>query len=287
MKFIKRKKQGFTLIEVAIGLTIGSMLIGAVYSMVISSLRNTSTNEVRQTSALFTQQIMEELKGSTVKFDADNNMTFENLDNVEADGSNWKAEKDGYKAQIEISKNLVTIGEKDSNNTEADDSEIFCSTVTINNDFSINDGDESLRESEEENPIVINIVATINVSNKFEISFRNKYDKEIFIDKCIDEDRDGSIMLNLDLEKCDLSKNIKVNVFNHTDKKLSLISYKDEKLNVEINNKVGQISILDNQSNSTDEYTQLYDITIKVSKNGKEILKTESSQNLNVNMVGD
>ena len=285
MKFIKRKKQGFTLIEVAIGLTIGSMLIGGVYAMVISSLRNTSTNEVRQTSALFTQQLMEELKGSTVEVDKDYKVNgFENLSDVEQDGDNWKSEKDGYKAEIEINKNSVVIGEKESNGSDEDKS--FCTNLEIDDDFKINNENLISDSDKDTDHVVINIVASINKYNQFEVSFRDKSSKELYTitSNKINEE---SILLKLDFQKCKLEKDIDINVFNQTDKKLLLTAYKNENINLQVNNKVGQLSFIDNQSSEKNEFTQLYDITIKVSKDGKEILKTESSQNLNVNMVGD
>ena len=285
MKFIKRKKQGFTLIEVAIGLAIGSMLIGSVYSMVISSLRNTSTNEVRQTAALFTQQIMEELKGSTVEVDKNYKVTgFENLNDInEVDGI-WKAEKKGYKAEIEINKNSVTIGEKESNNSDEDKS--FCTKLEIDNDFKINN-EELISDSDQDtDPVVINIVSIINEDNQFEVSFRDKSSNKLYTITS-DKINEESMLLKLDFQKCNLEKDIDINVFNQTDKKLLLIAYKNENINLQVNNKVGQLSFIDNQSSEKNEYTQLYDITVKVSKDEREILKTESSQNLNVNMVGD
>ncbi|UZT07224.1 prepilin-type N-terminal cleavage/methylation domain-containing protein [Clostridium sp. LQ25] len=285
MKFIKRKKQGFTLIEVAIGLTIGSMLIGGVYAMVISSLRNTSTNEVRQTSALFTQQLMEELKGSTVEVDKDYKVNgFENLSDVEEDGDNWKSEKDGYKAEIEINKNSVVIGEKESNSSDEDKS--FCTNLEIDDDFKINNENLISDSDQDTDHVVINIVASINKYNQFEVSFRDKSSKELYTITS-DKINEESISLKLNFQKCNLEKDIDINIFNQTDKKLLLTAYKYENINLQVNNKVGQLSFIDNQSNEQNEYTQLYDITIKVSKDGKDILKTESSQNLNVDMVGD
>lgn len=285
MKFIKRKKQGFTLIEVAIGLTIGSMLIGGVYAMVISSLRNTSTNEVRQTSALFTQQLMEELKGSTVEVDKDYKVNgFENLSDVEEDGDNWKSEKDGYKAEIEINKNSVVIGEKESNSSDEDKS--FCTNLEIDDDFKINNENLISDSDQDTDHVVINIVASINKYNQFEVSFRDKSSKELYTITS-DEINEESISLKLNFQKCNLEKDIDINIFNQTDKKLLLAVYKNKNINLQVNNKVGQLSFIDNQSNEQNEYTQLYDITIKVSKDGKDILKTESSQNLNVDMVGD
>ncbi|NAS17814.1 prepilin-type N-terminal cleavage/methylation domain-containing protein [Clostridium butyricum] len=285
MKFIKRKKQGFTLIEVAIGLTIGSMLIGGVYAMVISSLRNTSTNEVRQTSALFTQQLMEELKGSTVEVDKDYKVNgFENLSDVEEDGDNWKAEKDGYKAEIEINKNSVVIGEKESNGSDEDKS--FCANLEIDDDFKINNENLISDSDQDTDHVVINIVASINKYNQFEVSFRDKSSKELYTITS-DKINEESISLKLNFQKCNLEKDIDINIFNQTDKKLLLAVYKNKNINLQVNNKVGQLSFIDNQSNEQNEYTQLYDITIKVSKDGKDILKTESSQNLNVDMVGD
>lgn len=285
MKFIKRKKQGFTLIEVAIGLTIGSMLIGGVYAMVISSLRNTSTNEVRQTSALFTQQLMEELKGSTVEVDKDYKVNgFENLSDVEEYGDNWKSEKDGYKAEIEINKNSVVIGEKESNSSDEDKS--FCTNLEIDDDFKINNENLISDSDQDTDHVVINIVASINKYNQFEVSFRDKSSKELYTITS-DKINEESISLKLNFQKCNLEKDIDINIFNQTDKKLLLTAYKYENINLQVNNKVGQLSFIDNQSNEQNEYTQLYDITIKVSKDGKDILKTESSQNLNVDMVGD
>lgn len=285
MKFIKRKKQGFTLIEVAIGLTIGSMLIGGVYAMVISSLRNTSTNEVRQTSALFTQQLMEELKGSTVEVDKDYKVNgFENLSDVEEDGDNWKSEKDGYKAEIEINKNSVVIGEKESNSSDEDKS--FCTNLEIDDDFKINNENLISDSDQDTDHVVINIVASINKYNQFEVSFRDKSSKELYTITS-DEINEESISLKLNFQKCNLEKDIDINIFNQTDKKLLLAVYKNKNINLQVNNKVGQLIFIDNQSNEQNEYTQLYDITIKVSKDGKDILKTESSQNLNVDMVGD
>lgn len=285
MKFIKRKNQGFTLIEVAIGLTIGSMLIGGVYAMVISSLRNTSTNEVRQTSALFTQQLMEELKGSTVEVDKDYKVNgFENLSDVEEDGDNWKSEKDGYKAEIEINKNSVVIGEKESNSSDEDKS--FCTNLEIDDDFKINNENLISDSDQDTDHVVINIVASINKYNQFEVSFRDKSSKELYTITS-DKINEESISLKLNFQKCNLEKDIDINIFNQTDKKLLLAVYKNKNINLQVNNKVGQLSFIDNQSNEQNEYTQLYDITIKVSKDGKDILKTESSQNLNVDMVGD
>lgn len=285
MKFIKRKKQGFTLIEVAIGLTIGSMLIGGVYAMVISSLRNTSTNEVRQTSALFTQQLMEELKGSTVKVNENYNITgFEHLDGISGGGDNWEKEEGEYKAEIEINKNSVTIGGKESNDSDKDKS--FCTELEIDDDFKINNKNLIDDSDNDTDPVVINIIAFINEGNKFDISFKDKSNNKLYAitSNKINEE---SILLKLDFQKCKLEKDIDINVFNQTDKKLLLTAYKNENINLQVNNKVGQLSFIDNQSSEKNEFTQLYDITIKVSKDGKEILKTESSQNLNVNMVGD
>ncbi|MBY6837660.1 prepilin-type N-terminal cleavage/methylation domain-containing protein [Clostridium botulinum] len=316
---ISNKNKGFTLIEIIIAFTLFAIMMGGIYGIVISAMNINKAGEVKQKAALYGQKILEDIKSKDVRKGEDGSLNIsdeivlsKNPNDSKYSWTGYLDKNNKYYTKIEINKNssiILNNDEKEDNNSDGEESEEkLIKTFDFNIDL---DGDTSpirIKSNNIENGKLeydINsnedlklIINTKTKNNEKILVIKDRDNNEILTDKNYikkEEDKDNEIRLNFNFSEYkakskldnDKYKKVEIDVFNQDNVPLNIILKKSEKLNVGVNNKLGNIKVYDNRSENNEvlKNGQLYDIKIEISKSPTDttpVFTGYSSQNINI-----
>ncbi|GAA0077213.1 hypothetical protein UT300005_15910 [Clostridium sp. CTA-5] len=313
---IKKKQRGFTLIEIIIAFALFAIMMGGIYGIVLSAMNNNKAGEVKQQAALYGQEVFEEFKcGDITKTETNSIMLSNNIVLQPVGESNYEGEgyldKDNkYYAKITVKKNDSITLDKDikagdgSGKEEPKEKTIKTCDFNIalsgeSSPIKVKEGKSNIGNLEYNTEVNENLKLIINTKTKDDekvVVIKDKNNKEILTAKSgieKDNDKDNSIRLNFNFEEYkvkskvdDKYKKVEINVFNQDDIGLNIVLKKSEKVDVEVNNKLGKVRVYDNrvENDESVKLGQLYDITVEIKKNKEDasIFAGHSSQNINI-----
>ncbi|SFD09141.1 type IV pilus modification PilV family protein [Clostridium uliginosum] len=315
---VKRKRRGFTLIEIIIAFALFGILMLGIYGIVISAMNNNKAGEVKQKAALYGQEVLEEFKsGDITKSESGSIMLSNDIvlsqsvekSNYEGEGYLDKDKK--YYAKIIVKKNTsimldkeVTAGEGSSEESSEEKAPKTCDfNIALSGENSpIKVKDDKSKgnleyDSASDEPIKLIINTKTKENEKVVVIKDENNNKILTTEKEIkkDEDKENQIKLTFNFDQyrveSKLDKNkykkLEISVYNQDDSPLNIILKKSEKTDVEVKNKLGNVKVYDNraENNQSSKLGELYDITVKVTQNGNEgtpIFTGHSSQNIDI-----
>ncbi|HCW53492.1 MAG TPA: hypothetical protein DG753_07100 [Clostridium sp.] len=331
MKNSSRKNQGFTLVEVVISLTLGAMLIGVSYTMIITLMKMNKKSGERQLASYYGQQIIEKLKSADISktLSGDRNsgykIIFDGIELSENSNSNSYSGQyelknfdsnsidnlTGYIADITITRNESGIGagQKQVSSTVANIYTLQVNGSGRNANIKIDnkESDELMvKKDGEYNYFEIDVdVEKGRTSKKVYVNKENiekgKYEKEFFNNEPIRFNLDFSNYdFNFEGEKEVSNPQFRIIIRNNDDKDLNLCIQKSNLLEtrVYVENDSGEIEdadiVVDTKKGGCKVYNNrlsfetasnignLYDISVIINKNEKEVFRGSASQNLKI-----
>ncbi|WP_252234497.1 prepilin-type N-terminal cleavage/methylation domain-containing protein [Clostridium sp. ZS1] len=322
---INNKNKGFTLIEIIIAFALFAIMMVGIYGIVISAMNTNKAGEVKQKAALYGQQIFEDIKSGDIRKDETGKIKISNEIILEEDKNDSKYSWNGYLdknnnyyAEIEMNKNTsITLNnsKKEGNNSDEEESEkkisrTFDFNIALSGDNSDSDYIRVKADTNENGKLKYDInsdknlkliVNTMKKSNKKILVIKDSNNKEILTTKSDikkDEDKDNEIRLNFNFAEYKVESNldnnkyrkIEIDILNQDDVPLNVILKKSEKLDVEVNNKLGNVKVYDNRLDNDElsKVGQLYDIKVEIKKRQSDttsIFTGHSSQNIDIKQV--
>lgn len=311
MKKFSPKYNGFTLLEVIISFAIIMILISGIYGIMMASVKNNKSGEIKQKEALYGQKIFEDFRSKditkTLTEDGEKYvLTFSNGLILKGNSSyiaNDYDLKDGYKADIKVTRNSSTIG---SGQTFQDMKSDYSYTVNLKksdlqsawmSDESNKDGWEQT-EVNPESAAKINIEVNTNASGKtisVNVEGSHTFTKSFNYNSLTkSNDKNKEIRLSINCEDYNLKENLirndkgfEVHVFNHDAVPLNLCFQKTNTIYGEAVQEIGAYRLYNNRfSKEPISEGNLYDVSVKVRNiNTSEdgiVFKGEISQNINI-----
>jgi|GEM_PF-4143431 len=322
MKNSPPKHKGFTLLEVIISLAVISILIVGTYGLTVGATKNTASGEIKQKASSYGQRIFEDFRST----DVTKTLTGSNFNYVLklSNGINLKGNSsykvldydlkkvdeayNGYKADIEVTRNSSTIGSGQTPVGNASTTD-YSYTVNLKKDdlrsVAISDEtnknhwnakgltDEEITKATEidvdidsdENgkKITVNIDGGDSVSKSFPFGSIN-----------LEDDKKKEIILSINCSQYNLTgenkekdKGFEVHVFNHDKVPVNICLQKTNTIDGSASAEVGKYRLYNNRSSSENvsNMGNLYDITVKVKKDNESkepIFTGEISQNLRI-----
>ena len=278
MKNSSKKNKGFTLLEIVISLTLGAMLIGVSYTMLITSMKMNKKSGERQSASYYGQQILEKFKSADVPMNltGDKSTGYKiNLGDIVLEknptSNSYSGQYDlnnlnnvhnlnGYVADITIIRNESGIGagQKQAISNTANTYTLKISGSGKDAEISI---DKKNNEAEEESKPEKLEVKKDNLLNYFEVivdvekdsNFKKvcvngKYKREFFNEDSIRFNLDfSSYDFNFEGEKEISNPQFRIIIKNHDDKDLNLCIQKSNLLEtrVYVENDSGEIEDAD------------------------------------------
>lgn len=310
MKNSSPRHNGFTLIELIISIAIFMVLIVGIYGLSITSVKNNRSGEIKQITALYGQKIFEDFRSKDIqktltKSGSDYVLTFSNGLKLTGDSSYEVTDydlKDGYKADITVTKNNSAIGSGQAlEGVESDDSftvnfkknSLESAFMSTNKD----DGEATPVDSTKSTEIDVNVDADGNgktITVKIAGS-TNSFSKNFpFSEAQKETDKKKEIRLSINCSEYNLNNDAKkvdqgfeVHVFNHDIVPLNLCLQKTNTIDGTAVSEAGAYRLYNNRSSSEPiSEGDLYDITVEVKKTddpkNEIIFRGEISQNLRI-----
>lgn len=305
MNRYQKKLKGFTLIDTIISFALFSIMLTALYMIIIVSMNNTSKSEEKQKAALYGQQVLEEINNASVNTDKDGLISIKllmkdkhNKEIVINNNEDYELE-DGYKISINATKNdSITLGKKEDvksydnlciykakikwNSSPLEiDAEVNSNTNKEKVSFNNNDKNIvfNFRVYKEEN----NIIFDLN-DNKI---IQEKYEEDNSVVKAELNFNDYSVIDNFNKGDENKYKNVKVEVYNELDIPIHLCLVKPNlNMNIETDTMIGKVNLYDNRFDKSN-LKELYTIDIKVFKDEKVLFETNVDQNLSASLGSD
>lgn len=302
MKNNSKRCEGFGLIEVIISIAVIAVLLIGVSQMVTSSMKNNKEGQVEQESSRYAQKIFEDFKSSEVtKTISATNLKLSNGLKLEGNAATGYAtvgyvdlDNNRYKAYIEVKANSTGMGtalnKQISQETIDKGNKLEVNLIKNGKDVEIN-GNSVTDNYNKANPLTLYVETKINTeTNKKEIIIKTADNKELLIEEFVcntEEEKNKAISLVINLENYKLvdasNEDIIIKVLNEDNKDINIIAKeKSENLLISLEQYgSGEFSFYDEKSN-----IDLYDVTVKVKRDGKIIFEGLSQQNMKVIKAG-
>lgn len=288
------------MVEIIISIALFTIMMTAIYSMIISTMNNNKKAAIKQTAALHGQEIFEEIKsGNAIAVkNADGNIIgISKIGNIAISSTTGKKtfddDNDGiddYEATVTITKNSSIIIDKSVNPYKCD--------ISLSGDSK-----DNLKVNDKPMPLKVlpsdylTLVVNSNISDDKKnniLIIKDENNKEVLTSELlIDSKKDNKINLTINFSQYKLKnspddgkyKKVKVIVYNQNDIPLNISLEELGDLDVELDNKLGKV--YDDRTNSgMSKPGELYDIKVEVTEKSdktKTVFYGESSQNINVN----
>lgn len=300
MKNYYKRHDGFTLVEIIISIALFTIMMTAIYSMIISTMNNNKKAAIKQTAGLHGQEVFEEIKsGNAVAVkDVNNNIIgISKIGDIDISSNsgkkNFDDDNDGigdYEATVTITKNSSIVIDKDVNPYKCD--------ISLSGDSK-----DNLKVNNKPMPLeylpsdCLKLIVNLNISDdkkKNILIIKDENNKEVLTTELlIDPKKDNKINLTIKFSQYKLKnspddgkyKKVKVIVNNQNDIPLYVSIAESGDLDVVIDKKLGQVS--DNRINvGMSKPGELYDINVDVTEKSdktKVVFSGKASQNINVN----
>lgn len=288
------------MVEIIISIALFTIMMTAIYSMIISTMNNNKKAAIKQTAALHGQEIFEEIKsGNAIAVkNADGNIIgISKIGNIAISSTTGKKtfddDNDGiddYEATVTITKNSSIIIDKSVNPYKCD--------ISLSGDSK-----DNLKVNDKPMPLKVlpsdylTLVVNSNISDDKKnniLIIKDENNKEVLTSELlIDSKKDNKINLTINFSQYKLKnspddgkyKKVKVIVYNQNDIPLNISLEELGDLDVELDNKLGKV--YDDRTNSgMSKPGELYDIKVEVTEKSdktKTVFYGQSSQNINVN----
>ena len=288
------------MVEIIISIALFTIMMTAIYSMIISTMNNNKKAAIKQTAALHGQEIFEEIKsGNAIAVkNADGNIIgISKIGDIAISSTTGKKtfddDNDGiddYEATVTITKNSSIIIDKSVNPYKCD--------ISLSGDSK-----DNLKVNDKPMPLKVlpsdylTLVVNSNISDDKKnniLIIKDENNKEVLTSELlIDSKKDNKINLTINFSQYKLKnspddgkyKKVKVIVYNQNDIPLNISLEELGDLDVELDNKLGKV--YDDRTNSgMSKPGELYDIKVEVTEKSdktKTVFYGESSQNINVN----
>ncbi|AOR24624.1 type IV pilus modification PilV family protein [Clostridium taeniosporum] len=301
---INHKNKGFMLVEVILAFAIFAIVMGGIYGIVLSAMKNNKAGEVKQKAALYGQQIFEDIKSGPIKI-KDNVYkvgTLSFLDISHGKKLKFKGEIDfgnEYKGYLNIERNTSIIMDKDLNE-ESINSEISNDYRIYNFKFDIKS--ERYKVILENISNYKNIILNSGIEDLIQFKIKTiTRDNEKIVEVFGEKNnlklskkliKDGVIKLNLNFdgyktyENNHKYKDVKIYVSNKDKKSLYISINKPEELNVKLVCEEGTIKPFINtisENLNQIKLGELYDVTVEVKNKEKTEFFRQASQNIDFN----
>lgn len=288
------------MVEIIISIALFTIMMTAIYSMIISTMNNNKKAAIKQTAALHGQEIFEEIKsGNAIAVkNADGNIIgISKIGNIAISSTTGKKtfddDNDGiddYEATVTITKNSSIIIDKNVNPYKCD--------ISLSGDSK-----DNLKVNDKPMPLKVlpsdylTLVVNSNISDDKKnniLIIKDENNKEVLTSELlIDSKKDNKINLTINFSQYKLKnspddgkyKKVKVIVYNQNDIPLNISLEELGDLDVALDNKLGKVYD-DRINGGMSKPGELYDIKVEVTEKSdktKTVFYGESSQNINVN----
>lgn len=273
---IKRKKKGFTLLELIISIGILSIIVIPLSNLVISTFKMTNNARIKQEATNIAQKYMEKIK-------ADNNMNLDEIIDKEETflSYGYPSSENGYSISYIINQEEdyylphASYSGVDSNTfdykfelpEEGELVNIYSNTQLINThnipsglELNVNINNERLDE----------------ITSQNEITYKINGDTKTPINKT--KANNENIYIRIDVNRDDLTNPLVINAKNECSGQLIFYFVKSDKLSKEVQCKVinegGNIVKYENinDNTSTIQKSRLYKIRIEIEKNNEKVV---------------
>jgi prepilin-type N-terminal cleavage/methylation domain-containing protein len=282
------ENKGVSLIEILVSLAIVSIMIFPISSMINTALKTNKKSEIRQQGMLIGQQILEEIEVlqqvSKDKLDLSGGELIGSNKNNDIksmyESQNYKKGNSSYNVSVQLEENKdLTYDDFDKNqiNTSNIKDKFLLETDSTNSNIIIGkDGIYNSIYIDRNNPILniefssengINNMNIEGINNTFRIS-------------------SNRILFDF-TDKYKIENGITINVTNNLSNPIDLYVKKSNegKEKVYIEKRYGEVRVNNIASSSETEdlsMNKLYNITVEVKKNGKELFKGHGNKNINI-----
>lgn len=289
MKKLKNNN-GLSLVEILVSMAIVGIMIFPIGSIINTAIKTNKKSETRQQAIQLGQQIVEEietigdidksgisLSGGYLKGDINNTKS-----NAFYSSNNYKKGDVIYDIDLSLKQNTSII-----HNINNSDDKDFISTVKDTLDLTTNSASIVVQKNGSEKAIPIDVsdtklqVETYQEGNNKKLRLRGNDSIDITYNI-----KSNKVVLNF-TSGYKLSEGITIDVYNSLDTPMDLYIKKsydcDEKIYIE--KQLGQINIFnerDKEESLDSQVDNLYDITVKVNQNGKELFSWDGSKNINI-----
>jgi len=301
MKHNPRKSEGIALIEIIISMAVmGVLLIGA-HSMMTISMRNNKDGEIEQRAAMYGQQIFEDFKSLPLTISADGKnlgLTGEYIYSLSgAKGAEYKTTApivlgNGYQAEVSFkanSSNIGTVLNKQTDIQESYDCNVGLTkdgqNINIIDEDKISNNEVNITTTYDENT-PLKLIVNATTADKKDIIIKDGAGNKL-LERTFDIDpiKTKPIALNINfskykiVESSTLDTNVEIIVYNQDEENINIVC-EDKPQNLFVSFEQygkGQFTLYDENISKN-----LYDITVKITRDGKTIFNGSASQNIKI-----